>query len=173
MRSSACSSGLPASSRTTLDRDPPQGEPALELGLERQALADLRLDLELALGVALLAAASRDERVPAAALVVVDEVDRLAGRVLEREDRAQHALAVAADRKRLADRVDADDEVLEVGVVDDHPAVAELVVLGLDGRAGLGAGPVQDLLHLRDDRLEVARRQRLEDDRRAPARGDP
>src|SRR5215210_877486 len=168
MRSSACSSGLPASSRTTLDRDPPQGEPALELGLERQALADLRLDLELALGVALLAAASRDERVPAAALVVVDEVDRLAGRVLEREDRAQHALAVAADRKRLADRVDADVEV-----VDDHPAVAELVVLGLDGRAGLGAGPVQDLLHLRDDRLEVARRQRLEDDRRAPARGDP
>ena len=46
--------------------------------------------------------------------------------VLEGEDGGQHAVAVAADLQRVADGVDADDEVLDVGVAQDHPAVAEL-----------------------------------------------
>src|SRR4051795_9822169 len=158
--------------RTPLDRDPPEREPALELLLERQPRPDLGLDLQLALGVALLAAARRHERVPGAALVVVDEVDRLARGVLEREDGAEHAVAVAADGERVAHRVDADREVLEVRVLDGHPAVAELVVGGLDGRADLVAGALEHLLHLGDDRLEVARAERLEDDRGLAARGD-
>src|SRR4051812_23669896 len=158
--------------RALLDRDPPEREPALELGLDREALPDLRLDLQLALGVALLAAARRHERVPVAALVVVDEVDRLLRRVLEGEDSRQDALAVAADRERVAHRVDADREVLEVRVLHDHPAVAELVVGRLDRRADLVAGALEHLFYLGDDRLEVARAQRLEDDRRLAARLD-
>ena len=57
-------------------RDPPQREPALDLRLDRQLLAHLGLDLQLPLGVALLLAPGPGhERVPVAALVVVDEVD--------------------------------------------------------------------------------------------------
>src|SRR3954467_11904774 len=155
-----------------LDRDAPEREPALELLLERESRPDLRLDLQLALGVALLAPARRHERVPGPALVVVDEVDRLARGVLEREDRAEHAVAVAAHGERVADRVDADGAVLELRVLDDHPAVSDLVVGGLDARADLLPGALQHLLHLGDDRAEVARAERLEDDRRPPARLD-
>ena len=60
-----------------LDRDAPEGEPALELGLDRQVGADLGLQPQLALVVALLRAARGHERVEAAALVVVDPVDPL------------------------------------------------------------------------------------------------
>src|SRR4051794_31640660 len=79
----------------TLQRDVPEREPALELGLERQLGPELRLQLELALVVALLRARRRHERVEEAALVVVDEVDR-AALLLEGEDGGQHAVAVAA-----------------------------------------------------------------------------
>ena len=48
-----------------LDRDAPEGEPALELGLDRQVRADLGLQPQLALVVALLAAGGRHERVEA------------------------------------------------------------------------------------------------------------
>ena len=65
-----------APARPRSDRDPPQREPALELGLDRQLVADLGLEHELALGVALLGAGSGRERVERAALVVVDPVDR-------------------------------------------------------------------------------------------------
>jgi hypothetical protein len=41
---------------SVLERHAPEREPALELGLEGQLVAELRLDLELALGVALLLA---------------------------------------------------------------------------------------------------------------------
>src|SRR5918912_122489 len=95
-----------------LDRDPPQGEPALELRLDRELAADLGLQAQLALAVALLGAGRRHEGVEGAALVVVDPVDRLAGLVAEREHRAQDALAVAAGLERRRDRVQADDEVL-------------------------------------------------------------
>src|SRR3954451_176905 len=158
--------------RAVLDGDPPEREPALELLLVRQPRPDLGLDLQLALGVALLAAARRHERVPGAALVVVDEVDRLARGVLEREDGAEDPVAVAADAERVAHGVNPDGEVLELGVLYDHPAVADLVAGGLDARADLVPGALQDLLHLGDDRAEVARAERLEDDRRAPARLD-
>src|SRR3712207_8553754 len=46
--------------------------------LDRQLVADLGLQLELALVVALLVARGGDERVEAAALEVVDEVQRAA-----------------------------------------------------------------------------------------------
>ena len=113
-----------------LDRDVPEREPALELRLDGQVGADLGLQAQLALGVALLLAARRDERVERAALVVVDPVDRLGLLVAEREHGGQQR----GRRSRRAcelggDRVDADHEVLEVGVAEDHPAVAELVVL--------------------------------------------
>src|SRR4051795_7396707 len=65
-----------------LDRHAPQGEPALQLGLDRQLAADLRLELQLALHVARLVPRGGHERVPRAALVVVDEVDGLLGGVL-------------------------------------------------------------------------------------------
>ena len=45
---------VPGRQRVALDRDPPEREPALDLGLDRQFLADLGLDLQLALGVAFL-----------------------------------------------------------------------------------------------------------------------
>ena len=49
---------------------------------------------------------------------------------------------------------------------EDHPAVAELVVARLDGRAGVAARAAHDLLHVLHDLLEVGGGQRLEDDRR-------
>ena len=87
------------------------------------------------------------------------------GRRAKREHGAQHAVAVAAALDRGRDGVDADDEVLHVGVDEDHPAVAELVVGGGDGGAGLLAGALHDLLHVAHDALEVGGRERLEDDR--------
>ena len=104
------------------------------------------------------------ERVPGAALDVVDEVDGPPLAVLEGEHGGQHTVAVAAERDRLVDRVDGDDQVLDLVVADDHPAVAEAVVARLDRGAGLLARRPHDLLHLRDDLREVGGRQRLEDD---------
>src|ERR1044072_7696769 len=72
-----------------LDRGAPEGEPALELGLHRELVADLRLQAKLALVVALLAASCGHEGVERAALVVVDPVDRLAALVSERDHAAQ------------------------------------------------------------------------------------
>src|SRR5271168_4798711 len=94
-----------------LDRGAPEREPALELRLDRQFVGDLRLQLQLALGGPLLRApARRHERVPVAALVVVDEVDPLpvavragARVVVEGEHRAQQPLAVARGLDRSGD----------------------------------------------------------------------
>src|SRR5579884_2051372 len=58
-----------------LDRDPPQGEPPLQLLLDRQLAGELGLQDKLALVVALLVAAGGDERVERASLVVVDPVE--------------------------------------------------------------------------------------------------
>src|SRR5439155_18954763 len=91
-----------------LDGHTPQREPALELGLDRQLATDLRLELQLALDGALLGARRRHERVPVAPLVVVDEVHRLALRVLEGEHGGEQAVAVAARLQLLGDGVDAD-----------------------------------------------------------------
>src|SRR5215212_6529777 len=63
------------------ERDLPQREPALQLGLDRQLVLELGLELELALVVARLRAGRGHERVALAALEVVDEEDGLAARV--------------------------------------------------------------------------------------------
>src|SRR5437764_6865011 len=91
--------------RRGLDGHAPQREPALQLGLDRQLAADLRLELQLALDRALLLPLGGDERVPGAALVVVDEVHRLAARVLECEHRAEQPVTVAAALQGLGDGV--------------------------------------------------------------------
>ena len=52
--------GVPRSrAGSVLERDSPQGEPPLELGLDGQLAAELGLELQLALGVALLLAGRR------------------------------------------------------------------------------------------------------------------
>src|SRR4051812_8572050 len=88
-----------------LERDVPEREPARELGLDRQLLAHLGLEAQLALGVALLVARGRHERVEAAALEVVDEVERLV-LLLESEHAGQQAVAVAAALELVRDRVE-------------------------------------------------------------------
>src|SRR4051812_15126426 len=104
-----CVSGS-AGSRAS-DRDAPEGEPALELRLHRKVRSDLRLEAQLALVVAALVAPRGDERVEAAALVVIDPVDGPALVVPEGEHGAQDALAVAAALQCAGDRVDADHQV--------------------------------------------------------------
>src|ERR687892_569034 len=69
--------------------------------------ADLGLQPQLALVVALLLAAARRERVERAALVVVDPVRGPVLIVAEREHRAQDAVAVAAGLQGGGDGVDA------------------------------------------------------------------
>ena len=49
--------------------------------------------------------------------------------------------------------------------MQDHPAVAEGVVLGGDGRAGVAAGGPDDFFHFAERRFELAGGERLEDDR--------
>src|ERR1700729_4337501 len=112
-----------------LDRGSPQREPALELLLDRQFLADLRLEHELALVVAPLGAGGGRERIERPALVVVNPVDRALGSlVVEPEHRAQHALAVATGLERARDRVDPDDQIVEVAAAEHQPAKAIRVV---------------------------------------------
>src|SRR5205085_2183787 len=96
-----------------LNRDAPEREPALELRLDRELLADLGLEAQLALVVPVLGAGG-GERVERPALVVVDPVDGAPLRVLEGEHGAQNALAVAAPLERGSDRVDGDDQIVEV-----------------------------------------------------------
>ena len=112
-----------------LDRDAPEREPALELGLDGQLGADLGLEAQLALGVALLLAAARartGRRRRACSCRSSRRACRARrGRRTRRTARGRRSRRPAS---ALRDRVDADHEVLEVGVAQDHPAVAELVV---------------------------------------------
>ena len=117
--------------------------------------AQLGLDAELGLRVTRLLALRRHERVVGAALEVVDEVDRLA-LLREGEDRRQQAVAVAGALELHGHGVHRHDEVVEVRVAQDQPAVAELVVVGLDLRARLLGGSGQELLGLGDDGLKSA-----------------
>src|SRR4051794_25097967 len=180
--SSACRRGWPAGRRgawtpweggSPLQRDVPEGKPALELGLERELGADLRLEAELALVVALLLAAGRDERVEGTALVVVDPVHALPGLVLEGEHGGEDAIAVAAHLQLAADRVDAGHQILEIGVAQDHPAVAEGVGFRLHLRARLLGRRADELLHVLGQRGEVGGLELLEDDRRRAGRLQP
>src|SRR3954452_17440664 len=103
---------------------PVEGEPALELGLEGELPAELRLQVELTRGVALLGA-RLDEGVEVAALDLVDEADVLVARG-EGEDGAEDLLAEAVLRERLRDDVDLGHGVLDLGVADHRPLVAVL-----------------------------------------------
>src|SRR6202030_3247067 len=105
-------------------RYPPQREPALVLLLDRELAADLGLEDELALDVALLLAVGRHERVEETALVVVDPVQLLLLLVLKSEHRAQDPVAVAAPLQRAADRVDPHHQTVEVLPAEDQPSVA-------------------------------------------------
>src|SRR5215217_7749647 len=87
-RRGCAAAGVPECFDGPLDRDAPEREPALELGLDGQVGADLRLEAQLALVVALLRAARGHERIEGATLVVVDPVDRLVACVAQGEDRA-------------------------------------------------------------------------------------
>src|SRR5918994_2285086 len=158
--------------RMVSDRNAPEREPALELGLDGQVLTDLGLQPQLALVVALLLAARRHERIEGAALVVVDPVQRPVLLVAEGEHGGEDAVAVAAALDLVRDGVDTDHEVLEVGVADDHPAVAVLVVGALDAALVVGAGAAHDLLHVARQLLEVGGRERLEHDRRLARRAE-
>jgi hypothetical protein len=85
---------------------------------------------------------------------------------------ARTRILVAAGLEAVVHRIDADDEVLDVGVADDDPAVAEFVLVGVDVEPRLLTRAAQDLLHVRDDGLEVAGGQRLEHDPGRAARRD-
>src|SRR5438270_12430012 len=115
--------------KSRLDRDPPEREPPRELFLDRQLLAELGLEDELAFAVALLAPAGWRERIERAPLVVVDPVHAAFLRVLEGEHRAQDALAIAAGLERAAHRVDPDHQVVELAAAQDQPAESVAVVL--------------------------------------------
>ena len=120
-------------SRLSLDRDVPEREPALELRLDGQLGADLGLQAQLALGVALLLAAGRDERVERArACSCRSSRPACPGRRGTRTPRTAGGRRSRRACSSVETALIADDEVLEVGVGEDHPAVAELVVLALD-----------------------------------------
>ena len=149
------------------DRDAPEREPALELGLDRQLGADLGLQAQLALGVALLLAAGGHERVEGAALVVVDPVERRCrARPRRRTRRTGCARRSRRPRARRETALTPTTRSSKSGSREDHPAVAELVVGGSTVVPVVLAGAAHDLLHVLDDRFEVGGRERLEDDRR-------
>src|SRR5207244_8623521 len=141
-----------------LERRVEQAEPAGQVRLDRELLVELRLQLEL-LGVVAILLARGDERPESALLVAVDPVDRLAvpelGLKLER--RRQQLLAEAGLLQALADRVDGRHLVLEIGVANDDPLVAEVVGLALEPRAGLPRDRVEYLLQVVLGQDELAR----------------
>src|SRR5215211_1425788 len=144
------SGGSPGGPSGLLDRNVPEREPALELRLDGQLGTDLSLESQLPLGVALVVAC-RHERIEQPALVVVDPVPPRTTGLLEGEDRAQDALAVTAGLQGARDRVDPHDQVLEVGVAEDHPPVAERVVAGLELAGSVARGGPYHLLHVGHD----------------------
>src|SRR5204862_182811 len=80
--------------------------------------------------------AGRDEGPEGAALVAVHEVHGVLSSV-ELEDRRQELLAEALLLQPLGDRVGGRHLVLEIRVLDHHPAVAEGIVAAEELRAGL------------------------------------
>src|SRR5215213_11418676 len=134
--------------------DSPEGEPAGQLGLDRQVPAQGRLDPQLQLVVAALAVQGR-ERVEGAPLVQVDQVEPPPALVLEPEHRAQQLGAEAVLLQGRVDQVGAGDQVLHLRVGQHHPAVAVAVVGHRQGGSGLGHGQGQQLLELRGGGLEA------------------
>ena len=81
---------------------------------------------------------------------------------LELEDRGEELRAEALLLEALRDGVDRRDLILEIGVADDDPRVAELVLAALELRAGVGGDTVEQLLEVVLGADEVAGRERLE-----------
>ena len=110
----------PAGARSvcrTLRSVSPKGEPALDFGLDRQFGGHLGLQLQLSLGHARLGVGGiGHERVPVAALVVVDEVrTRRAWRRPRRRTRRTADGRRDRGLDRAGDRVDAHREVFHAG----------------------------------------------------------
>src|SRR5439155_24250324 len=118
------------------DRRVEEAEPAAQVGLDRQLAVQLRLQLQLLGVVPFLVLAGRDEGPEGAALVAVHEVHGVLSSV-ELEDRRQELLAEALLLQPLGDRVGGRHLVLEIRVLDNHPAVAEGIVAAEELRAGL------------------------------------
>src|SRR5438046_882091 len=85
----------PVSNGRGLDGRVEEPEPGRQVLLDRELFVELRLQLELLGVVALLVLAARHERPERAALVAVDEVDRLLAAV-EAERRGEQPVAEAA-----------------------------------------------------------------------------
>src|ERR687897_775333 len=102
---------------------PEESEPAREVGLDRQLLLELRLQLELLGVVTFLALPGRNERPERAALVPVDPEHRqlAAG---EPERRREQLLAKASCSQLRGDQMNRRHEVLEVVIAHDQPLVA-------------------------------------------------
>ena len=88
---------------TSLERRAEQGEPVGQVGLDRQLLLELRLQLELGRVVA-CRLVDRDERPERATLEPVDPVDRMSA-ALEPEDRREQLLAEALRGQLGGERV--------------------------------------------------------------------
>ncbi len=128
-----------------MDRDLPEREPPLHVGLNRQIRAHDRLQREFPLVVASLV--SRwDEWVEGAALVEIDPVDhRVVGSVGEWVEGAEELRRKPVIFEATVDGVRCGHNGLEVLPVNDHPAVAE----------GVRRYGYLDVVHLLEDILEL------------------
>ena len=84
---------------------------------------------------------------------------------LEAESGGEQLAAEPARLELRRERVDGRDLVLEVGVADDQPLEAERVGLAIDRGAGVSGDATQQLFRVALARAELARRERLEDER--------
>src|SRR6266566_3846641 len=149
-----------------LERSVEDAEPAGQVWLHRELLLQFGLELQLLRVVSLPVLARRDEGPERASLVAVDPVDRVlppvelehGGEELRPESLLLQALRHRMDRRHL---------ILEVGITDDDPRVAEGVFAPLELRPGPAGNSVEELLQIVLSAHELTGRERLEDD---PAR---
>src|SRR3954451_19974298 len=147
-----------------LNRRIENSEPPAQLGLDWQFRLQFRLQLELLGVVAILPLPSRHERPERSALVAIDPVDGVFPAV-ELEDGSEKLRAEALLLEPLRHGVDARHLILQIGVADDDPRVAERVVAALDLRPGVRSHALEQLLDVALCAHEIAGRERLEDDR--------
>src|SRR5437763_1498435 len=142
--------------------------------LDRELVLELRLQLEL-FGVVTILLALRDERPEGAALEAVDPVDvrPVAELRLELEGSGEQLAPESRLLQPLRHRVHRGHLVLELGVADDDPLVAEVVRLALATGAILAGDPVEHCLQVVLGANELAGRERLEDDSAGARRLQP
>src|SRR5437763_5706884 len=113
------------------NRYSPDGEPALEVLLHLEVLLEDALQVELGDVVALVVT-HRHEGVEGPALEEVDEIGVLGLRALRSGREAERAAEELRPEPRVLEagihRVDVGDQLADVGLADDDPVVAELVV---------------------------------------------